>query len=250
MILYAKTIRGRYKLLSEDAVLCNGEVLNESTVEGVQLSIPFIIAIADGLGGHEGGHEASRFVLQHLAQIPPERLNTEKRLYQTIQTLNRKLIRYGYEQQLPLMATTLSGLVFLESTVFLFHIGDTRIYAQKEHSLSLLTKDHTTYQWYVDHNDWEKAKRCSRTELYACLGAGDERLFQSLVVKDVRWVREAEQVLLTSDGIHDFISNEEWEEILHSGRSPMEQLDAIINRARQHGSGDDCSIAILKYIRN
>ena len=50
--------------------------------------------------------------------------------------------------------------------------------------------------------------------------------------------------ILTTDGVHDYVEAQEFEEILHAAIPIRQKIDVIMERARENGSVDDQSIII------
>jgi protein phosphatase len=106
-----------------------------------------LIAIADGLGGHEAGQVASATAIQALVEAyyaPTSPSRVEPALQHAVQVANLKVhevARGNLEYRG--MQTTLSCLVLAGGFAYLAHVGDSRIYLKRSDSLSVLTNDHS-----------------------------------------------------------------------------------------------------------
>ena len=139
-----------------------------------------------------------------------------------------------------LMGTTFTAIAFCGEFCKVLHIGNTRAYSMCGKYLKPLTKDHTTYQWYMTAGLPEKAENCNKSEITYCFGAGSMRYFQP-VVKEI----SPSGFVLTSDGIHDFLSADELEELVFAhGDDYMTACRSIAEAALKNGSYDDMSVII------
>jgi protein phosphatase len=107
-----------------------------------------VFVVADGMGGGPGGAEASRTAveaflrgIEHLA--PGDRLKDDA-LRGVVDGVNRAVLGLAdADPALSGLGTTLSGAVVVEGAMRLVHVGDSRIYRQRDGSLEQLTPDHT-----------------------------------------------------------------------------------------------------------
>lgn len=109
--------------------------------------------------------------------------------------------------------------------------------------LKQLTCDHTVSNWLKAMGRTEEANRCNKNEIRNCFGGGKPELLNKLSVKRLQ---EFQTIVLTSDGIHDFIDIDEIESIIALPCPEIEKCDHIIDSAVAAGSGDDLSIVIIR----
>ena len=140
------------------------------------------------------------------------------------------------------MATTLTGLCVKDGVMKLFHIGNTRIYAMQGHYLKQLTSDHTVYNWLKSLGRLEEAEACNKNEITSCFGGGDEKLLQKLQIQSVSAVKT---LLITSDGIHEYVSIDDLENILNSDIPNEEKCTAMQEAAQNAGSTDDMTAVLI-----
>ena len=86
-----------------------------------------------------------------------------------------------------------------------------------------------------------------RNEITACFGGGNPALINSLVFEESNEaLSNAKRIVLTSDGVHEYVSIDEMEDILNDENvSPLQACEEIINLAKASGSTDDKSIVII-----
>lgn len=143
------------------------------------------------------------------------------------------------------MATTLSGICCTEGKPQLFSIGNTRVYLlQSRKYLKQLTTDDTTLNYLLatgqlapeDADSFER-----KNEITACFGGGSQDLFK---VKVTYIEPLAAPVMITSDGIHDYLSVDQMEDIIEEHGLNEAACIEMIKLARNNGSLDDASIIL------
>ncbi len=234
MNIYAVTRKGKNKKESDDRIVMDDNILND-TARLFENDSPKIIGISDGVGGNAGGNLAAQFICEHAAHL----LNNA--LLQSATKMNAELLQYaakikGNEK----MAATFSAIVF-EKEMKILHIGNTRIYTTQGNYLKQITNDHTTFNWLRFRGFYEEAEHCNKSELVSCFGGGTEKLFSP----DVIDISDFNNIVMTSDGIHDYVDIDYMEEIICSEKSPQEKCNALMQAASHNGSVDDSSIVLI-----
>lgn len=169
--------------------------------------------VADGAGGHGGGDVASEtavktFLMGFSAQPSIKKNHVDQLLHQA-----DSAVRYGQtlSSQLKKMSTTVACL-FLNDDAGLaqwIHLGDTRIYLIRRRSCTLLTKDHSLLQRFMDSpmmNESMAQNSVARNILYAALGTGEEVYFESL--NEPFSLHEGDAFLLCSDGFWEGVDTD------------------------------------------
>ena len=232
---------GPGKSQSQDTVLVGRLILSDEISSFPILKQGFL-CVADSVGGHPGGAEASRFVTEALATVETI-LEDETVLKEILLSVNQQLISAAKIGQTAGMATTLTGTLLSKEKNYLFHSGNTRAFILQGAYLKQLTDDHTLRERLRQLGQYEESVRCNPSELIGCFGGGDSRLAAALTVVPMQ---EFRTLLFTSDGIHDYLDIEQMEEILASELTDDKKCLALEKRARQNGSADDISIVILR----
>lgn len=237
MKIIAVTQKGLNKIENEDRI-----IIGKSVVAGGTLFSEFdegIIAVADGVGGHKAGAVASHFVangiccLKEVSFDQMERLNDE-----LVEASKTKAEHKG-------MATTLSGVCISNEKTQLFSVGNTRVYLlQSRKYLKQLTTDDTTLNYLLatgqlSPEDAEHFER--KNEITACFGGGNPDFFRIKISSIEPLVAP---FMLTTDGIHDYLSLDQMEDIIEQHGLSNEMCFALIEAARNNGSVDDASVII------
>ena len=236
MKIYAATQKGVQKTQNEDRIALNHEVMAAGTYE-YECTEGFV-AIADGVGGNKAGAVASQFVVDELGKC--------RHSIEDLTEINRRLIAFSQtDKALAGMATTLALVEFTEDSAKITYVGNTRIYAVVNGKyLKQLTRDDTTLEYLLatgqlDASTAESFNR--KNEITACFGAGNPAL---LKLKQID-ISGQDTLILTSDGIHDYVSLDEMEDIYCAADDKMEFCKKLIDQAVKNGSMDDMSVAFL-----
>ena len=241
VIIYSE--KGYKKATCEDAALLNEHIISDSFSK-TQINSRTLIAIADGVGGNAGGALASRYVLNQFEKIDIENITVEE-LHKFIENCNIDLLEYAKQfRGKENMATTLTGIISLPDTCYIFHIGNTRVYGLQGNYLKQFTKDQTTYQWLLDRGQIEEADICNENEIIYCLGGRNLKYAAGICVNEYSTLNQCKRILLSSDGIHEYVSTDEFEDFI-LGDINEETMKKIADEARSNGSDDDKTIVVI-----
>ena len=237
MFVIAETQKGLHKAENEDRIVVNETVISSGVIQTD--FVGGILAVADGVGGNNAGAVASHFVAKELASLKePSKA--------ALTAINEALLEESTKNQgLAGMATTLSA-VYFDKMVSMYHVGNTRVYAIHEGKcLEQLTYDDTKVNYLIATGQLtpEEAETYDkRNVITACMGGGKEAYFQ-LKISDISNI-DTTAFLMTSDGVHEYVSKNEIEQILNELSFTAVACSKIIEKARMNGSTDDASILL------
>ena len=235
----------------------NTPLIENNTQGSVEITLPAIVAVADGVGGNPGGFDASKFVLTEISKLDFEEIfdsNIEenellKNLKNKFLKINDDLITYSSEiSGKTKMATTLSCAMISENKIITVHCGNTRIYSKNSMYLKQLTTDHTTYQNFMNQGLIDAAENCNKCEITSCFGGGDARFVAWIRFENVKLNDKLpKSLILTSDGIHEFVDENDFENILNEKDiDTLQKTENLIQNALKHDSHDDKTIIIIE----
>ena len=235
MKIYAATQKGVQKARNEDRVVLNQNILSMGIRE-CECTEGFV-AVADGVGGNNAGAVASQFVAEELGKCD--------HTMEDLTEINRKLIeRSRTDDALAGMATTLTLVDFTEDSAKITYVGNTRVYAIVNGKyLKQLTRDDTTLEYLLatgQLNSFTAESFERKNEITACFGADNPAL---LKLKQID-VSGQDMLIVTSDGIHDYVSLDEMEDIYCTENDRVKFCKKLIEQARKNGSMDDMSISV------
>lgn len=215
--------------------------------------------VADGVGGHAAGEEASRLAIEALVNFvlntPDWLLRLGEESHQA-EVLRRATERYSEVNQvlsdqaqidpsLSGFATTLTMAFSLGRDLFLAHIGDSRAYLLRQGQLLQLTRDHTLGQQLMDEEGLDRviAARLSHV-LIRSLGDHGRQ-----VQPDVRHysLENHDRLLICTDGLTDMVEDIVIGEILGSDEPAQTICQRLIDRALDAGGKDNVTVSVAKY---
>ena len=237
-MIYVATKCGKSHSASEDKALVGKEVF-VNTNAAVPFPLLGFICVADGVGGNCGGAQASSFICTALAEA--EGLHPDMLQHYLFEE-NEALIQLSnMTPEYSNMATTLSGVYIVDDEMFLLHVGNSRVYAKQGNYLKQLTSDHTTYNWLMSTGNFEAAQVCNKSEITNCFGGGNVSLISKL---SVARCNSFSSLLLTTDGVHDYVDIDHLENILNSDATGEEKCEQILTLAQAAGSEDDLTVIL------
>lgn len=220
-----------------------------------------VLLVADGMGGHERGAEASQTAIKNFrelltpetikneaaeitaaAGVPPEIGTLYTIIYRAIGKTATFLSNRNTELKLDLfMGTTIVGLVLVADThVLWFHIGDSRLYRWRNSVLQQLTIDHSALVEWQRHGGIGTAP--PKNLLTKVMGNNP------LVEADIEYdKREKDDIfILCSDGLTDMVTDEQIEEVLKTQNNVTYIADILLEAALAAGGQDNISVIVCK----
>jgi PPM family protein phosphatase len=206
---------------------------------------PGFCGVADGVGGGAHGDIASSVVLAHCAQAPRETYCDPANLVAWLNRADAQVREAIARRTDQAGAATLAAAWFpSQSTAYLINVGDCRVYQLKPCSQRYAIRQLTVDQTYASFAQ-QPPPHGSPDDPARMVGAG--ALGIPPVVK--ARIRERELLLLCSDGIHKFVSDEQIAEVVSDGLgdgSSLETIcDALVHAAQRNGSRDDASALLV-----
>lgn len=237
---------GEGKEICDDSILINDQIFSSDKLVACREYRPMYIAIADGVGGNAGGHDASDFLLRYIKRNKELIYNREE-ILNFLYTANKELIAFASKTpDKTSMATTFTGIFLLNDHIYVAHVGNTRLYVFQGNYLKQITVDHTTYKWLMMHGNYQEAEECNKSEIISCFGGGSNDLLRLLTVESPFEDYKPEAFVLTSDGIHDYVDIDTFEQIFAEDTTMEARLEKLWKTAKERGSTDDCSIIVIE----
>ncbi len=224
---------------------------NEDSVTIVENSCgEYLMAVADGMGGHRAGEVASNIVINHLTDtfLKNKELKTKEVavewLKKAVSEANELIINYTQEHsESSGMGTTIVVCLSSKDYLLFGNIGDSSGFVIKNNELHKITTDHTLVNLLVKSGELteEEAKDHPRKNvLMKALGA------TTTVEMDVFDVEtDVDSVLLCSDGLTNMLDNDQIMKVLESDLTIQEKLNKLIVKSNNRGGTDNISIAYL-----
>ena len=204
--------------------------------------------VCDGMGGHKSGDIASKMAVQHVSDYYySSKSDTIQALGDALRSAHRSIIkRSSATAKHANMGTTCTAVVILEKSIYIGHAGDSRAYLIGDMEIRQLTKDHTYVQHLYDKGLItlnEKLRHPDRNIVTMVLGTQNE--FMPDVYSYDNVLGEQESLLLCSDGLYDYIDDDELKSIVN-GQVPADAAETMIDMAKKRGGHDNISVIIVK----
>jgi PPM family protein phosphatase len=208
--------------------------------------------IADGMGGHEGGLEASRLAVETVRDVYDAGFRDDPQAM-LIEGFAAAHVRIrDYAERHPAffgMGTTCTAVVVRGQQLYFAHVGDSRLYRRRDRRIERLTHDHSYVGRLVESGlvrAEDAEKHPQRHILTAALGAGLQLDVESAPAG--LQVQAGDELMLCTDGLWGVVSEEELESTLHSN-PPAECCAALVKLARSRGGPDNITLQVLRVER-
>lgn len=199
-------------------------------------------ALADGLGGHGLGDEASKSVchtaIEYLTQNPEFTNEDFPKLYDICQ--EKLLIHQESKHANNKMRTTLNLLCIKGSIAYWSHIGDSRTYYIKDYKIEKRTSDHSVSQMLAsvgEISDQDIRFHEDRNRLLRVLGDQDQD--PKCEVETPVQLTGNQKFLLCSDGFWEFITEQQILQCLTKSETPTNWLENMLELVHQNKNSLD-----------
>lgn len=200
-----------------------------------------LLAVADGMGGHAAGDRAAELACQSLQAFDADTREIEDQLRELVWKANRAILdAAGRDASLDGMGTTLTATFIERSTAHWVHAGDSRLSLLRDHALAQITNDHSYPGLLLQSGEIspeEARTHPLRNLLLNCLGRSELELDAGVVT-----LEGGDLLLLSTDGLHDWIPEAAVIEGLDSRPGLGEKLDVLLQAALAAGGRDDITI--------
>jgi PPM family protein phosphatase len=233
---FAGTDVGRARSGNEDSYFCGRTVF----------------AVADGLGGHQGGEVASATAVEPLAALDGRELakpaEAAEALAAAIREANAAIIdRAAGDPGLWGMGTTVTAAALAgDRHLQLAHVGDSRAYLLRDGSLEQLTTDHTVVGELVRRGRLtpdQAAIHPERSILTRAVGL-DPTL--QVDAPDPLELHPGDQILLCSDGLTEAVPDPTITQLLSADTDGDTTCRSLIDAANQAGGPDNITVILLR----
>jgi protein phosphatase len=205
--------------------------------------------VADGMGGHAGGQEASRIATHSIQLYLDENWDSPEPSKTLLETAFLKANQAILQDQIAHpersdMGTTAVVVIFRENEPWCAHIGDSRLYRLRGAKLEQITEDHTWVARAMKLGDLtpDQARiHPWRHILSKCLGREDLRQVDAQSLD----VQPSDRLLLCSDGLTEELSDHLIASHLKSIRSCDKAALALVNAAKDKGGRDNITVVIV-----
>jgi PPM family protein phosphatase len=215
--------------------------------------------VADGVGGQRGGETASRAAIEAIAEYVKETMNAfyaadesdEHAFLSALQdaanVCHRSVIERARANGEPAAATTLTLFVAVWPTLYILHVGDSRLYLFRAGKLEQLTRDQTMAQHLVDVGAMPKeaaARSPLAHVLTSAIGGSDST--PDVTHVGLKW---GDALLLCTDGLTKHVSHEQITERMRTMTSAEQVVRTLVNDALAGGGTDNVTVLVVAGAR-
>jgi protein phosphatase len=228
---------GNHRTNNEDA--CGQWCENDESV---------VFAVADGVGGYEGGEIASEMAVEITLEAyreSPVAWGPSKRLHRAIQRANIEIHNRALTvPELRRMATTLTAVAVTGGVLHAVHVGDCRLYLIRRRHVRQLSKDHTAVQERVRMGLMSAARARSHPERSSLTRSLGRELIVS-VDRITMPLERDDRVVLCTDGVHGVLDDGEIEHAIRDA-DPESSCRHLIDLANRQGGADNLTVAVMR----
>ena len=234
------TDTGKVRDHNEDSVI----ILKNSNNE-------YLLAVADGMGGHKAGEVASNMAIEHITNKfnSLESLGDKDKainwIREEVAAINKSIFAYtDAHEESKGMGTTFVIALYTKDYLLFGNVGDSSGFVIKNSKLYKVTKDHTLVNLLVSSGELtpEEAKNHPKKYiLMRALGANNPAEVDIFDVVD----DGIEGILLSSDGLTSMLNETQIEKVIVGAGSLEEKVTRLIRKSNVRGGTDNISIACL-----
>lgn len=212
----------------------------------------YLMAIADGMGGHRAGEVASSIAIGYLGKhfketfINMSKVDAVNWMRDTVYEINNLI--FQHEKTHPEskgMGTTLVMAILTKDYLLFGNVGDSSGFVMKDEKLHKVTYDHTLVNLLVSAGELTKEEanvHPKKNVLMKALGAASE---VEVDIFDCDMDMDITEILLASDGLTNMLDKEQIEKVLLGEGTIDEKCVRLIQKANNRGGTDNISVAYL-----
>ena len=233
------TDAGRIRDHNEDSVIITKNTDNE-----------YLMAIADGMGGHSAGEVASSIAISHLSKhfnetfLKMSKVDAVNWIRNVVNEINTLI--FEHEKTHPEskgMGTTLVMAILTKDYLLFGNVGDSSGFVIKDDKLHKVTYDHTLVNLLVSAGELTKEEASNHPKKNVLMKALGASLEVDVDVFDCD--TDIDQILLSSDGLTNMLDKDQIEKVLLSDLDIEDTVIRLIKKANNRGGTDNISVAYL-----
>ena len=212
----------------------------------------YLMAVADGMGGHSCGEVASSLVIKYLGHHFQEGFYNMSKddavnfINDSVNEVNSMIFKYQQDhEESKGMGTTLVMAILTKDYLLMANIGDSSGFIIKDNKLHKITYDHTLVNLLVSAGELteEEARNHPRKNvLMKALGANNP-----IDIDIYDCDMDISGILLCSDGLTSMLEPEQIEKVLVSELPIEDKVIKLIRKSNNRGGNDNISIAYLDF---
>jgi protein phosphatase len=197
--------------------------------------------IADGMGGHAAGDQASSIA----RDVTLTGVRQGQNLPRAIDAAHAAIVQAASsDSERQGMGSTVVAAQLTGDTVRIAWVGDSRAYLLRQGRLACVTRDHSMVQWLLDRGEISPAEAGQHPDRHVLVQTlGFE---QPTVDEQVLDLEDGDQLLLCSDGVSGELGESEMRRLLQHSDSAQAAADALIAAVTAKPGKDDASVVVIR----
>ena len=211
-----------------------------------------LMLVADGVGGHSAGEEASRLAVETISQRFFENSGqVNEALRVAFAEANQAIFRAAQSRwQWQGMGTTCTALAICGGQAFAAQVGDSRLYLVRDDRIYQLSEDHSAVMEMVRMGMLTIAEAGHHEDRNIILRALGTKPEVAVTVWEKPFpVRAADSFVLCTDGLFDLVPDQEIKTVVAhgpAGQTANEACQRLIDLAKANGGYDNITVGIVR----
>lgn len=210
----------------------------------------YLMAIADGMGGHSAGEVASSIAIGYLGKhfketfMSMSKVEAVNWIRDAVDEINTLI--FQYEKNHPEskgMGTTLVMAVLTKEYLLFGNVGDSSGFVLKDEKLHKVTYDHTLVNLLVSAGELTKEEASNHPKKNVLMKALGAALEIDVDIFDCDM--DIKEILLSSDGLTNMLERSQIEKVLLGEGEVEDKVNKLIQKANNRGGTDNISVAYL-----
>jgi serine/threonine protein phosphatase PrpC len=205
-----------------------------------------LFIVADGMGGHARGREASETAVRVVQEVFFESRDTvPARLRRSVEEANRVIYAMWRDGNIvDRMGTTCTALVLSGSEGFVAHVGDSRLYRVRGNEVTQLSDDHTVVGELQRKGVLTLEEARDHPRRHALIRAVGVDSDVEIDIFSIGTPRAGDTFVLCSDGMSE-VPEPEIGRIVRT-LPPQEAADELVRIANERGGHDNVTVLIVR----
>lgn len=226
------------------------KINEDSLYYGWNANHDFIGVVCDGIGGAAAGEVASGIAVSMISEqfmdapVFHKDYEVDEWIRLSLSKINDMIYtRSMWSRKNRGMGTTIAGVLIASIGTYIFHAGDSRIYAMYPDGLIQMSEDHSVIQSLLSQKKITPQQALTHEKRNTLTNAlGVWRLFRVEVNKIKP---DYSMLMVCSDGLHSYVDIPRILSVLKGAGSLEEKTAMLINLANAAGGHDNCSVLLV-----
>jgi serine/threonine protein phosphatase PrpC len=250
LTVYAQTDIGLVRKSNEDSFvigdLTGGSLIQEQHITQFEVGQRgLLLAVSDGMGGHQAGEVASALVVESLRRSMASQAGgaSDALLEKATLQANREVWQAAHYPGREHMGATLTALFVHDKTAYIAEVGDSRAYLLRGGEIAQVTRDQSYVQLLVDSGAMSATQAKDSDLSNVVLQAMGLKVEVSAALGKLD-LRERDCLVLCSDGLSNKLSADEIRQVILSSTGLDAACTRLVDEAKRRGGEDNITVIV------